>query len=182
MSNIRIISGKYKGRKIPVANRDGLRPTGDRMRESLFNILQNFIEGALILDAFAGTGALGLESASRGAKSIVFCDNNRENIKDINNVITNWQINNAKTILADSLKLLPSNPFDLIFVDPPFNSQIGQEALDKFASDEWLSSNGLIYLEYPLGSNFVIPNNYHLKQRKKIGNIVFDLIAPTLFA
>lgn len=182
MSNIRIISGKYKGRKIPVANRDGLRPTGDRMRESLFNILQNFIEGALILDAFAGTGALGLESASRGAKSIVFCDNNRENIKDINNVITNWQINNAKTILADSLKLLPSNPFDLIFVDPPFNSQIGQEALDKFASDEWLSPNGLIYLEYPLGSNFIIPNNHHLKQRKKIGNIVFDLIAPTLFA
>lgn len=121
---IRIIAGSYRTRVLEVVNREGLRPTGNRMRETLFNWLQPYLYGATCLDVFAGSGALGLESLSRGAQSVTFVEKDREafqvlrkNIENICNEPQRFQL-----VPRDALEFLAKNTdeFSLIFLDPPF--------------------------------------------------------------
>lgn len=153
---VRIIGGQWKGRKLNVANVPHLRPTADRMRETLFNWLQWEIPQARCLDLFAGSGALGLEALSRGAANVVFVEKHLKAAK---------QLQQIQQLLADQLSALQQmqvchqdayyylqqtdlSPFDIIFLDPPFHHQHLIRLLDSIQQQQLLKPQGLIYLEY----------------------------------
>ncbi|MBQ2872440.1 MAG: 16S rRNA (guanine(966)-N(2))-methyltransferase RsmD [Bacilli bacterium] len=173
---MKVISGTLKGRNIQGFNIDGTRPTMDRVKESLFAMIQNNIKESIVLDLFAGSGNLGIEAISNGANTCYFIDNNKEAIKTINQNISNLNIkSNSKVILSDWKKALNdfSNQgikFDLIFVDPPYDYNVYEKILEKVSSLNLLNDNGLIILEH---SNLKLKdtyNNLNLYKQKKYGN------------
>lgn len=149
---MRVISGKYKGKKLLGFNIDGTRPTMDRVKESLFGIIQNSIKGSIVLDLFAGSGSLGIEALSNGAKSCYFVDNNIELIKIIkNNVVgMNDDINIIKSDYKNALEMFKNDniKFDIIFLDPPYKLNLINECLNEIIEYNLLSDNGIIVCEY----------------------------------
>ena len=173
---MKVISGILKGRKIEGYNIDGTRPTMDRVKESLFAMIQNNIKDSTALDLFAGSGQLGIEAISNGAKICYFIDNNKEVINVLNHNISNLGIkNNSKVLLSDWKRSLNefSNQgikFDLIFVDPPYDYNVYEKILIKVSELNLLNEKGLIILEY---SNLKLKENYNtlsLYKEKKYGN------------
>lgn len=173
---MKVISGTLKGRNIEGYNIDGTRPTMDRVKESLFAMIQNNIKDSIALDLFAGSGQLGIEAISNGAKTCYFIDNNKEVIKVLNNNISNLNIeSNSKVLLSDWKKSLNefSNQnlkFDLIFVDPPYDYNVYEKILIKVSELNLLNDNGLIILEH---SNLKFKDTYNnliLYKEKKYGN------------
>ena len=148
---IRIIAGKYKSRQIefPTRNTSNLRPTSDRLRETLFNWLRPFIVDTNCLDAFAGSGALGFEALSRLAKCCDFFDLDSEAIKQLQLNKQKLQADNATMYQTSVLKHL-SNPLDyqVIFLDPPFQSDLLDQALRLISANNSLTDSSLIYIEY----------------------------------
>jgi len=146
---MRVISGTAKGRKLkePVDNR--IRPTSDRVKESVFTIVQFDIEGRQILDLFAGTGQYGIEALSRGAKSAVFIDSSKDSVKLIvDNLKTCGFTDSANVHARDVLRYLESDyKFDLIFIDPPYDTQLADEAIQKIVQFDKLNINGIIICE-----------------------------------
>ena len=131
-SGIRIIGGSLKRSKVNVINRDGLRPTPDRTRETLFNWLMPFIPGAVVLDCFAGSGALGLEALSRGAFCCTFVETDREIARQIEANLTRFEITGHASVTLTNALLLPDDLIkraSLIFADPPFNKGMSQKFL-----------------------------------------------------
>lgn len=148
---MRIISGKYRGRKILGDNIIGTRPTMDRVKESLFSMIQNKIQDSICLDLFAGSGSLGIESLSNGAKKCFFVDKNivainviKENLKDIENAtVLNCDYKNAlESFFKNNIK------FDIIFLDPPYKFNLIQNSLDLIKKYDLLKINGIIICEY----------------------------------
>ena len=173
---MKVISGVLKGRNIEGYNIDGTRPTMDRVKESLFAIIQNNIKNSIVLDLFAGSGSLGIEAISNGANTCYFIDNNKEVIKVLNKNISNLNIkSSSKIILSDWKKSLNefSNQnikFDLIFVDPPYDYNVYEKILEKVSTLNLLNENGLIILEH---SNLKFKDNYNnlmLYKQKKYGS------------
>ena len=148
-SKIRIIGGKHRGRRIAVPEREGLRPTPDRVRETVFNWLQWEIGGAYVLDAFAGSGALGLEALSRGAASVLFVEREADAVARLRALLTEWQEPHARVQQGDALRLAPSTRYDVIFLDPPFADGVHEQALSHFLHDGWLKPHGKVYVEIP---------------------------------
>ena len=173
---MKVISGTLKGRKIEGYNIAGTRPTMDRVKESLFATIQNNIKESVVLDLFAGSGQLGIEAISNGAKTCYFIDNNREVIKILNQNISNLNIkSNSKVLLSDWKKSLNefSNQnikFDLIFVDPPYDYNVYEKILDKVSTLNLLNENGLIILEHANLKLKTSYNNLSLYKEKKYGN------------
>ena len=171
---MRIISGKYKGKKIDEYNIDGTRPTMDRVKESVFGTIQTHLKSSICLDLFAGSGSLGIEALSNGAKKCYFVDSNikvtnilKRNIKSLN-ILEDYEIINDdyKTALVyfknNNIK------FDLFFLDPPYKFSYINEALNKIYEYNLLNDNGYIICEY---ENEIINNNYFdLVKEKKYGN------------
>lgn len=145
---LRIIGGKWRSRRLNFPEVDGLRPTLDRIRETVFNWLQFKVQGKHVLDAFAGSGALGFEALSRGAKEVVFLEKNSQATAQIKANLTLLGATNAEVCLGDSLKWLEQNStaFDLVFLDPPFHQGLLQPAIDKLT----LSAGALVYIEHEL--------------------------------
>lgn len=148
---MRIISGTARGTKLYTLEGKNTRPTLDRIKESLFNIIKNKILDSYVLDLFAGSGGIGLEFASRGAKKVILCDNSKEAVKIINKNIekTNLQ---EKVELKNitSYKLLDdmqNQKFDIIFIDPPYNSDLIAKSVEKIFKNDMLSTEGIIILE-----------------------------------
>lgn len=173
---MKVISGLLKGRIIDGYNIDGTRPTMDRVKESLFGMIQDNIKDSIVLDLFAGSGQLGIEAISNGAKLCYFTDNNNEVIKVLNKNITNLKIqNNAKVILTDWKKFLnecanSKLKFDIIFVDPPYDYDVYEKILEKVSTLDLLNESGLIILEH---HNLKFKDNYNnlkLYKEKKYGN------------
>ncbi len=142
---VRIIGGDWRGTKLPVPDRDGLRPTADRVRETLFNWLQPVLPGARVLDLFAGTGALGLEALSRGAREAVLVERDPALAAALRQVAAKLPGGErAQVVCADALGWLRDAPdgFDLAFVDPPFAGDLWRPALaaldGRLAADAWL--------------------------------------------
>ena len=147
---MRIIAGRLKGRRIASPSWEGLRPTSDRLRESLFNVLAPRIEGARVLDVFAGTGALGFEALSRGASHVVFVDADPRATTAIARTAAAWSVGQGYTIhVGDAvawLRRLERGPrFDLILLDPPYSLPQLRDALDAAAG--CLSESGVLVLE-----------------------------------
>ncbi|MDR0696880.1 MAG: 16S rRNA (guanine(966)-N(2))-methyltransferase RsmD [Christensenellaceae bacterium] len=148
---MRIIAGQYKGRALNAVSGISVRPTTDRVKESIFNLIRDKVEGAVVLDLFAGSGALGIEALSRGASNAVFCDHSRDavNVLKTNLAKTNIesQILNKDYRACISELALRGFVFDIIFLDPPYESGIENEALTLIAEKEILNAGGIIVLE-----------------------------------
>lgn len=151
---MRIISGKNKGIKIDGYDINGTRPTMDRVKESMFGIIQNNVKDKIVLDLFAGSGNLGLEAISNGAKKVYFVDHNKIAIKTIETNIKKMNINNEFHILKDdfinALKYYSNNniKFDLVFLDPPYKEHFINEVLIKLEKFELLNSGAIVVCEY----------------------------------
>ena len=173
---MKVISGFLKGRKIEGYNIEGTRPTMDRVKESVFGMIQDYIKGSIVLDLFAGSGQLGIEAISNGAKLCYFIDNNTEVIKILNKNITNLKIKeNSKILLSDWKKSLndfanQNIKFDLIFIDPPYDYDVYEKILEKVSNLNLLNKDGLIILEH---HNLKLKDKYNdltLYKQKKYGN------------
>lgn len=169
--SIRIIGGKWRSRKIAVLNQEGLRPTTDRLRETLFNWLAPYVDETLVgLDLFAGSGALGFEFLSRGAAQIVFVEKEAAAISLLKQTALHLQTDRAQIIhqsAFDYLKSAPQIKFDFIFIDPPFFKHFIPETLLLIEQHLQLNSNAFIYIESELNLTFTVPTNWRLHREKK---------------
>lgn len=165
---MRVISGKYKGKKLNGFNIDGTRPTMDRVKESIFSMIQNHIKDSTVLDLFSGSGSLAIESISNGAKSAYLIDNNIISIQVINNNIQgiDGDIHVIKSDYIDALKLLKSNKFDIVFLDPPYDLNLISDCIARIKEYDMLASNGIIVCEY---ENENIVTDLKLYKEKKYG-------------
>ena len=148
---LRIIGGAWRGRKLRFPDGVAIRPTPDRVRETLFNWLQPVIHGARCLDLFAGSGALGLESLSRGASRAVFVDLSRDAIAAIRDTATLFGAQGAEFVVDDGLHFLKaaSGPFDVVYLDPPFDAGLLASAFARLAAADCLAAGALCYVEAP---------------------------------
>ena len=150
---MRVISGLYKGRIIDGFDIDGTRPTMDRVKESIFSTIQNYIDESITLDLFSGSGNLGIEALSNGAKECYFVDNNKKAIEVINNNIKKLNINNAIIIKDDYNNALNTFKnkkikFDLIFLDPPYKFNYINNIVEYIINNDLLNKKGLIICEF----------------------------------
>lgn len=146
---MRIISGKYKGKKIEGFDIKGTRPTMDRIKESLFGIIQNDLENSVCLDLFAGSGSLGIEALSNGASMCYFVDNNKEILNILSSNLES--IKNSILIKDDYLKALEklkTVKFDIIFLDPPYQANLINPSLKYIIDNNMLNKDGLVICEY----------------------------------
>ena len=150
-NTLRIIGGAWRGRRIRFPGLKGLRPTPDRVRETLFNWLAADVAGSRCLDLFAGSGALGLEALSRGAASVTFVERKREAADRLRETVTQLAPGRATVLHADALAWLGGTPqpFDIVFLDPPFDSGLLPAAMRALESSGWLLPAARIYLEGP---------------------------------
>jgi len=146
---LRIVAGKWRSRLLPVADEPGLRPTSERIRETLFNWLASTIEGSRCLDLFAGSGALGLEALSRGAKEVVFVENSARATAVLKESVNMLEASGARIHQADAIKYLKSEPepFDIVFLDPPFAADLLEDLCRLLSEGNWLAEGGRVYLE-----------------------------------
>tara|TARA_E500000081_G_scaffold95121_1_gene96236 strand:- start:416 stop:1021 length:606 start_codon:yes stop_codon:yes gene_type:complete len=173
---IRVISGQFRGRKLPVKNVEGLRPTTDRIKETVFNWLMQDTRDATVLDCFAGSGGLGFEALSRFAKSTTFIELDASAAKQIEQNISTLKLENAQVKHTNSLSYLEqkntNSPFNLVFVDPPFRKNLAQSSCDLLENNQWLSQDALIYVEVETElSSFSQPDNWLLIKEKKAGQV-----------
>lgn len=184
-NQLRIIGGQWRGRKLRFADAKGLRPTLDRVRETLFNWLQYDIVGARCLDLFSGSGALGLEALSRHAGEVVMLDTNPAAIKNIQQNLLQLGAENARLFNLDAREYLSQPqaiPFDIIFLDPPFNQQLLAPCIHLLETRQWLSRGALIYIEVEknLGTP-VIPDSWKMLKEKKTSQLAYYLMTVVLF-
>ena len=167
---MRVISGIYKGKKLNGFDIDGTRPTMDRVKESMFASIQNYIKDSVVLDLFAGSGALGIEAISNGANVCYFVDNNKvsvdvinQNTKDIKNkIILNKDYKQALKYFYDN-----KIKFDLILLDPPYNTDLLNNSIKLIEEYELLQKNGVLVCEFEKG---IVKTNYKLLKDKKYGS------------
>ncbi|MEO0369119.1 MAG: 16S rRNA (guanine(966)-N(2))-methyltransferase RsmD [Pseudomonadota bacterium] len=179
-SSIRIIGGEWRGTKLEVLDVAGLRPTTDRVRETLFNWLQAYIAGATCLDLYAGTGALGLEALSRGADHVTFFELNGRVAKQINQHLNKLQATDRGTVQTGDTRHLLSNStplkYDLVFVDPPFSDQLIESTILSLADKGWLNKQGLLYLESDANTEQAkLPNFFKPLREKRAGTARYAL-------
>lgn len=158
MAEIRIIAGQYRRRKIRVIEAPDLRPTADRARETLFNWLQPYIQDAICLDAFAGSGALGFEACSRGAQQVSLVEFNKIVFQQLQSTQALLNCSTSSLVHTSIMDWLPQQTlrFDIIFLDPPFrNSQILNQLLVLLTTQDALTAEGLVYVEKPLAAQDV---------------------------
>ncbi|MCP1439222.1 16S rRNA (guanine966-N2)-methyltransferase [Erwinia persicina] len=175
---IRIIGGQWRGRKLPVPDSAGLRPTTDRVRETLFNWLAPDIQGARCLDCFAGSGALGLEALSRHAASATLLELERPVAQQLEKNLATLGAANGRVINTNTLQFLakPGEPHQMAFIDPPFRKGLLEETLTLLESQGWLAEEALIYVESEVESGVPpVPVNWQLYREKVAGQVACRL-------
>ncbi|AXE61860.1 16S rRNA (guanine(966)-N(2))-methyltransferase RsmD [Candidatus Thioglobus sp. NP1] len=180
-----IISGKLKGRKFQFPDETGLRPTSGKIRETLFNWLQFDIANKIILDPFAGSGALGIEAISRGAKKVLLVEKSLKVFKKLKSNLEILNNSEYKLLNQDSLTYLNNKnvtPFDLIFLDPPFENDLIPQILKMLSKNNFLANNTKLYIESEYKITSEILNQYikyqcTITKQKKSGNVHYCLIS-----
>lgn len=172
---MKVISGIYKGRNLEGFTIDGTRPTMDRVKESLFATIQNYLPSSLVLDLFAGSGNLGIEALSEGATKAFLVDKNKQATKIINNNLKNIGINAAEVLNLDykqALSTLKENnlQFDIIFLDPPYNTDYIEKSLELITKYDLLKKDGVIVCESSDLNKIVYDNSLKIKKEKKYGD------------
>ncbi|MBI3776111.1 MAG: 16S rRNA (guanine(966)-N(2))-methyltransferase RsmD [Gammaproteobacteria bacterium] len=180
-NTLRIIGGSWRGRKLHFPDVDGLRPTPDRVRETLFNWLQPVIAGAHCLDLFAGSGALGFEALSRGAASVVMVERDGHAVQQLRENITILKTSAAQVIQCDALEFLINSradvtPFDVVFLDPPYYQNLINPCCTALESGGWLSANSILYIEAELAlQTFALPRGFEHTRNKRAGQVGYHL-------
>lgn len=171
---MKVISGTLKGRKIDGYNLDGTRPTMDRVKESLFAMIQNYIGESICLDLFAGSGNLGIEAISEGATFVYFNDNNKKAVEIIKKNIKKFNILEKSEILNMShkkaLNELTGKKIDIIFLDPPYKTNYIEESIKLIDSNDLLSDNGIIVCESSDLNKIIYTDNFQILKEKKYGD------------
>lgn len=176
---VRIIGGEWRGRKLPVPEAEGLRPTSDRVRETLFNWLQFSLAGRRCLDAFTGSGALAIEALSRGAAQVTAIERDPKVAKQLRELLTPLAGARLHLLNADVLQWLegePEAPFDLVFLDPPFHQGLLEPVCRLLEERGWLADDALIYIEQEKqGEPLTLPQRWSLQKDKQAGEVRFGL-------
>lgn len=174
---MRIITGSLRGRKIPSPDHEGVRPTSDRIKESLFNIIREKVEGGVFLDLFSGTGNIGFEAISRGAKQVYMVDSNRQCFNSIKSTATDFGVSPI-IILSDSTMALKNfghkkMQFDCIFIDPPYNTTLAEHAIMDIEKLNLLADDGIIVWEnsIPLKKLEKFSSGFEIFDTRKYGEI-----------
>lgn len=176
-NQLRIIGGRWRGRKLQFPAVEAIRPTPDRVRETLFNWLQNDINGSRCLDLFAGSGALGLEALSRGAAEVTFVDREPMVTRYLQNALTQLAANDFVVCKLDALKFLaqPPQAFDVVFLDPPFDAHLLAIICARLENN-WLRPGALIYLECAAADGIPeLPATWQLIKSKIAGQVGYHL-------
>lgn len=177
---MRIIGGEWRGRRLPVPDLPGLRPSGDRGRETLFNWLRPHLGGARAVDLFAGTGVLGFEAVSRGAAGATLVEKSRFAAEALRASVALLRAERVRVVEAEALTWLAAQPpgsMDLVFVDPPFGLGLGAAVLDVLAASPALTGGGLVYLESPRNEDApVLPAGWECLREALVGEVQMQLL------
>jgi 16S rRNA (guanine966-N2)-methyltransferase len=175
---VRIISGLWRGRKLPVHDAEGLRPTTDRVKETLFNWIAQDVPRAKCLDLFAGSGGLGFEAASRQAEIVTLIELNPLAFKQLQTNIASLKGDNLQAVNSDALSYLkqPGTPHHVVFIDPPFRKGLLDETVALLESNGWLADDAMIYIETEKELALEgIPTHWHLHREKTAGQVCYRL-------
>jgi 16S rRNA (guanine966-N2)-methyltransferase len=177
---VRIIAGEWRGRKLKFSDQQDLRPTPDRVRETVFNWLQFYVAGCRCLDLFAGSGALGFEAASRGAPRVTMVENNAAACADLQLNRTLLEAEQVNIVAQDAVQYLRqpvAEPFDLVFLDPPYRSDLLQLSASLLEQQHWLSNHAKIYVEANAGLAVaeLLPDSWRCLKSSSAGQIAYSL-------
>jgi 16S rRNA (guanine966-N2)-methyltransferase len=186
---MRVVGGNFRGRTIAAPKTQSIRPTADRLRESLFNILTHAygdpVSGARVLDLFAGTGALGIEAMSRGAAFTLFVDEGAEARALLRENVASFGLGGtSKVFRRDATKLGPAypvEPFSLVFLDPPYGKKLAENALASARDGAWLVPDALVVVEEAVKSAFAVPEGFAELERRRYDDtefVVLRLVTP----
>jgi 16S rRNA (guanine966-N2)-methyltransferase len=177
---LRIIGGAWRGRRLRFPPSEDIRPTPDRVRETLFNWLAARVPGSSCLDLFAGSGALGLEALSRGAARLVFVESDPSAAGGIAARLDEWGAHGGRVENVDARRFLeraPAESFDIVFLDPPFASGLLRETCGRLEQGGWLAREALIYIECPADRELedTVPRGWTALRAKRAGEVGYHL-------
>lgn len=175
--SVRIIGGQWRSRRLEFPEREGLRPTPDRVRETVFNWLAPVLPGARCLDLFAGSGAFGFEALSRAAATVVMVEVDPAAVQALRDNRQRLQAETADIVAGDALEYLkrPAQPFDIVFLDPPYASDLFAPCLARLTEGRWVRPGGFLYLEAPEGQLPELPPGWQLHRSKTAGQVGYHL-------
>ncbi|HDL5816959.1 16S rRNA (guanine(966)-N(2))-methyltransferase RsmD [Mannheimia haemolytica] len=181
MGEVRVIAGLWRGRKLPVLNAEGLRPTTDRVKETLFNWLMHDIAHSRCLDCFAGSGSLGIEALSRQAQAVVFLEKFANAANQLKKNLQALKSEQGSVIHTDTLAYLAQKnngePFNIVFIDPPFHQGFVPQVLNLLAENNWLAPNAILYVETEKNHPpLELPQGWQILKEKAAGMVVSSLI------
>ena len=181
MGEVRVIAGLWRGRKLSVLNAEGLRPTTDRVKETLFNWLMMDVANARCLACFAGSGSLGIEALSRQAQAVVFLEKFANAAKQLKKNLASLKTDKGTVINTDTLTYLSqknsTEPFEIIFIDPPFHHNFVPQVLTLLQQNNWLAENALIYVETEKNHPpLLLAKNWQVIKEKSAGMVTSRLI------
>lgn len=177
-NQVRIIGGEWRGRKLHFPQSPAIRPTPDRVRETVFNWLQSSVAGARCLDLFAGSGALGFEALSRGAAEVVFVDTDPASVRHVAQMLQTLKCNRGTVVQQEAVSYLagPAQAFDLVFLDPPFADRVLGPLCARLEAGGWLKPGARVYLEAAAADGEpVLPAGWELLRSKRAGEVGYHL-------
>ena len=178
---MRVVAGKYRGKNLASPKDDRVRPTTTRIKETLFNVLQGYSQDAVVLDLFAGSGALGIECISRGAKEVTFVDNSKDSVelvrKNLQGIDGNFKVVNSDFSGVLRNAYVTGKKFDMIFVDPPYASGLGELALGMIFDLDLLDKDGVIVFEHGAEKTYEVSDSRYKQRTKKMGTVVAEFIS-----
>jgi len=181
---MRIVAGAFRGRRLAAPKGRGVRPTADRLRESLFNILQHragtTLAGARVADIFAGTGAVGLEALSRGAAHVTFVEKSESSLDCLRRNIDMLGVaDRCRVVTASARRLPPADaPYDLIFLDPPYRRGLAEPALESLLTAGWTGPDSLLVLETAADETVEVPPALATVERRQSGDTLLHFLTP----
>lgn len=178
---MRVVAGKYRGKNLASPRDDRVRPTTTRIKETLFNVLQGYSQDAVVLDLFAGSGALGIECISRGAKEVTFVDNSKDSVelvrKNLQGIDGNFKVVNSDFSGVLRNAYVTGKKFDMIFVDPPYASGLGELALGMIFDLDLLEKDGVVVFEHGAEKTYEVSDSRYKQRTKKMGTVVAEFIS-----
>ena len=181
-SQLRVIGGQWRGRKLTFPDRPGLRPTGDRVRETLFNWVGHTLQGVQCLDLFAGSGALGIEALSRGAAHCDFVDTDREVVAYIDRHLERLDAQHDGAThcnTASDFLRTTNSTWNVVFVDPPFDARVGESALTLLLTGGHVTTDSWVYFETSRSNPEAVPEtHYEIFREKTAGDVRYQLLKP----
>lgn len=178
---MRVVAGKYRGKNLISPKDESVRPTTTRIKETLFNVLQGYVYDAVVLDLFAGSGALGIECISRGAKDVTFVDRSKDSVslvyQNLKGIDGNYKVVNADFSSALRSSYVAGKKFDLIFLDPPYATDFAELAIEIIISLDLLSDDGIIVFEHGAEKTYQIGDVRFKQRTKKMGTVTAEFIS-----